>query len=418
MKQKSRRRLTWVASGSLALLLLGLGVWFYFARQHLLTWQFLAHVVQLEASEIDQTSIQPLGWSLAILGRDDEVRALDIHPQFKRSPSSLDENQLNLQVVPWKDAIQQIATEHRLVMIMEDHFFSKHREFIGATLPEFKDAGFTHYAAEAIGPLDLSLTERGYPINRTGLYTSDPQFGNVLRKAIELRFTLVGYDFDATSHENREEYAASRLADILNESKECRMVVHAGHAHVLKYETEYGGRWLAARLWDKTAIEPFTIWQWSGHHDAYDYEEIIRVLTESGTVLNEPVLLMPPPGQESGLKDSPYGQAKVDAIVIHPPDHSVAPADRTVLFPEHMQRITGRWVSGCWPVVVSAYPRGEPVEAIPFDQVMLRQNESEFALWIPEGTEYEIRVFSTAGELDTHAGTDREMLTISPANEE
>ncbi len=107
-------------------------------------------------------------------------------------------------------------------------------------------------------------------------------------------------------------------------------------------------------MWEKTGIEPFTIWQWSRQYDAHDYEMIVSVLQARGIKFNQPMLLMPPPALDSGLQDSPYRLASVDAIVLHPPDHSVAPAKRTVLFSDAMQQLAGRWTANEWPVVVSA----------------------------------------------------------------
>src|SRR6185369_16056339 len=188
---------------------------------------------------------------------------------------------------------------------------------------------------------------------------------------------------------------------------------HAGHAHVLKFVTKHGERWLAARLWDKTGIEPFTIWQWSSQRDAHDYAEIVRIIKDQGASFDEPLLLMPPPPDDCGLRDSPYGLARVDAIVLHPPDDSAAPGKRTVLFPDGMQRIAGVWNGNEWPVVLCAYRKGEPVEAIALDQVMLRPKESDFVLWIPASTEYEIRVFQRGGLLKSHVAFEGKSLSVS-----
>ena len=414
-----KRRIRWMAAALLATFaLLAAAAWHFFQSRQMATWQFLAHVVQVEAAGIDEQSVQELGWSLAILGRDDEVRTMDFHPQFEQPPSTVDVDRLELNVVSWKEGLERIAAEHRIVMIMEDHFVSKHREFIGATLPVFRDAGFTHYAAEAIGPADTSLAEGGYPTSATGLYTSDPKFGNALRRALELKFVVVGYDFWFSSHEEREESAAARLAQIVRDDSERKLLVHAGHAHVLKYDTgsASGGRWLAARLWGKTGIEPFTIWQWSRAHGAHDYEQIVTALESRGVPLEEPVLLMPPPAADVGIQDSPYGLAQVDAIVIHPPDESVAPAERTVLFPEAMRKVAGRWTGDRWPVVVAACRRGEPVDAVPLDQVMLRRDEAGFVLWVPNGIEYEIRVFDRDGVLDSRLEVDTGHISVAPTN--
>lgn len=413
LDRMKRRRTRWIVFASLAaILLVVLGGWPRFSTQRLGPWQFLVQVEQVEQSGVDQTSVQPLGWSLAILGRDDEVRQLDFHPQFELPPSTVDAEQLELTVVPWKEGIADIAANHRIVMIMEDHFSSKHREFVGATLSAFKDAGFTHYAVEAIGRFDTSLAQRGYPTSRTGFYTSDPQFGNALRRALELNLTTLGYDFRASTPAGREEFAATELARLFRNDTETKLLVHAGHAHVLKHETEYGEHWLASRLWDKTGIEPFTIWQWSSNHDAHDYEAIVRVLKARGVRFDEPLLLMPPPSIGCGLQDAPYGLARVDAMVLHPPDQSVAPAKRTVLFPDAMQQVAGRWTATKWPVVVSAYRHGEPINAIPLDQVMLRQDEADFVLWIPDGVEYEIRVFDCNGLLNSRVDPDAGCISV------
>jgi len=404
---KRRRILKWALVSVIVSMMVATAGWYWFSSRHFEPWQFLAHVVQLEQSGVDPMALQNLGSTLAILGRDDEVRRLDFHPQFPHPPSRVKVAQLELNAIPWKDAIETIAGQHRIVMVMEDHFSSKHREFIGATLPLFHAAGFTHYAAEAIGPVDQSLMRRGYPSSMTGLYTSDPRFGNAIRQALQLNLHVLGYDFRPFTHDGREEFAATELAKCFRDAPDVRMVVHAGYSHVLKFKTDNGERWLAARLWEQTGIEPFTIWQWSAMHDAADYDRLVHIVKEKGVSMKEPLLLMPPPGGDCGLQDSPYGLAKVDAIVLHPPDRSVAPSDRTVLFPDRMQQIDGHWTGEDWPVVISAYKKGEPASAIPLDQVMLRENESRFRLWIPTGTDPEIRVFNRHGLL-------KSLVTSSP----
>lgn len=408
VKSKWRRRIRWGAIVIFGLLILATGViWRVWSNRHVAQWQLLHHVIQIENEGVDERSVQPLGWNLAILGRDDEIRHLDFHPQFDLPPLEVDTRRLELNVVPWRDGLKQIAAEHRIVMIMEDHFVSKHREMIGATLPTFRDAGFTHFAAEAIGESGALLSSRGYPAVRTGYYTSDPQFGNALRRALDLEFEVRGYDFRPFTHEGREEFAASELAKLFKDNSQTRLIVHAGFAHVLKHETDLGQRWLASVLWDKTGIEPFTIWQWSAMRDGHEYRVVANAVDDLGD-FNEPVLLMPPPNTDCGLRDVP----RVDAILVHPPDQSVAPAGRTVLFPDEMQRVEGKWLTKQWPVVIAAYNNGEPTTAIPLDQVMMRDNEQDFVLWIPASTKYDIVVFDQNGRLDSIAENDRDSLLL------
>lgn len=405
---KWRRRIRRGAVVFLAiLLLLTAMIWRAWSSRHVAQWQMLHNVVQIEEDDVVDRDIQLLGWNLAILGRDDEVRRMDFHPQFELPPLDVDAQQLELDALPWRNALKQIAEEHRIVMIMEDHFVSKHREMIGALLPTFRDADFTHYAAEAIAESAESLKTRGYPVAKTGYYTSDPQFGNVIRQAIDLQFEVLGYDFRPFTHEGREEFAATTLANLLSGDPKAKLVVHAGHAHVFKHKTDLGQRWLASILWEKTGIEPFTIWQWSEMHDGHEYHVIADALAELGD-FDEPVLLMPPPTKKSGLRNVP----DVDAILVHPPDQSAAPDDRTVLFPVAMHRVSGRWLTKRWPVVIAAYKNGEPTTAIPLDQVMMRDSEQDFVLWIPASTNYDIVVFDQNGLLDSSTENDRDSVLV------
>src|SRR3954467_2477641 len=97
----------------------------------------------------------------------------------------------------------------------------------------------------------------------------------------------------------REEYAATKLAALFENNAETKLLVHAGFSHVLKYKTRLSERWLASLLWEKTGIEPFTIWQWSSQLDAHDYDKIVGVLKARGVSFDEPVFLMPPPASDS-----------------------------------------------------------------------------------------------------------------------
>ncbi len=96
-----RRRIRWIALTLLATILLVAAVGYrLFPRYGLKPWQHLALFEQIEHAGVDKASIQPLGWSLAILGRDDEVRTMDFHPQFESPRSTVAAEDLKLTVVP------------------------------------------------------------------------------------------------------------------------------------------------------------------------------------------------------------------------------------------------------------------------------------------------------------------------------
>jgi hypothetical protein len=81
-----------------------------------------------------------------------------------------------------------------------------------------------------------------------------------------------------------------------------------------------------------------------------------------------------------------------------------------------MQRLNGVWTGNAWPVVVCAYKQGESIDAIALDQVMLRQGETRFVLWIPEETKYQIRVFNRLGSLNSRLNSADMSFSVSLEN--
>jgi len=285
------------------------------------------------------------------------------------------------------------------VVIMEAHTISEHRAWIEQTLPFFRAAAFTHYFAETINESGSTLRSRGYPTFGTGFYTADPRFGNLVRTAIHLGFELGGYDLFEPDFDRREAYQATTLAAQFSSRPDARMVVHAGHGHVFKHETQYVGRYMAARLWEKTGSEPFTIWQMSNQLPNDVYRTLIRQIGP----ISEPVLLIPPPRDVSTtLFPESSVHPAVDAIVLHPPRLGREPADRRGAFANQMTRVPGVWLGRQWPVVIAAIPTGEPDTAIALDQVMLRPGENDFELWVPSA-DYRVRVWGLNGPLEVSA---------------
>jgi hypothetical protein len=243
------------------------------------------------------------------------------------------------------------------------------------------------------------LKSRGYPTTKTGYYTNDPRFGNLVRTAIRLGFEIDGYDLADNHFDRREEYQAATIAERFNSRPNTMMVVHAGHGHVFKHEVRNVGRYMASRLREKTGVEPFTIWQLSNQLPNAVYPTLIRQLGP----ITEPVMLVPPPKQvtEALFPESPV-QPAVDAIVIHPPRIGQEPTDRRTAFTDRTTRVPGVWQGNQWPVVIAAIPDGEPDNATALDQIMLRRGETEFELWVPP-TNYTIRVWNLDGPLSVSA---------------
>ncbi|WP_165073738.1 hypothetical protein [Paludisphaera rhizosphaerae] len=365
----------------------------------------MRRIVLLEqaADRNDWAERQELSTSLAILGRPREAREIPTRPdavlQDLVDPSDVSDSPPTLVATPWREAVARIAAERRLVLIMEAHNISEHRAWIEQTLGPLREAGFSRYCAEALAEPGTALKARGYSTSRTGVYSLDPRFGNLLRTALRLGYEVDGYDFAGGDFDTREEYQADELARRFASPPDVKMVVHAGHGHVFKHEVRNVGRYMAARLWSKTGVEPFTIWQLSNESPNDVYRGLIRRL---GPIV-EPVVLAPPPRDVSeALFPESSVHPAVDAVVVHPPRIGREPTDRRGAFANQATRVAGVWRGGRWPVVIAVVPAGEPDDAVALDQVMLRPGETDFELWIPQAS-YTLRAWGLEGPLDAGA---------------
>jgi hypothetical protein len=361
----------------------------------------LQQVVQLESmlETSGRNDRQELSFLLAVFGRGGESQAFSTrHAQpYGRDEQAAegvtDPAKITSAAVPWRQAVREIAAKERIVIIMEAHNATEHREWIEQTLPIFHKAGFRHYASEALFENGTALRSRGFPVEATGYYVADPRFGNLLRRALALEYSIHEYEAHlASDPQDREEQQARALASIVAANPSGKLLVHAGLSHVFKKPQPGFGRWMAARLWDLTGIEPYCIYQAYDNYDSPRYRQVVALAGAT----EEPRLLIPPP---SGLRDPQFADVPigaVDAIVIHPAIGGKPPTSRKPTFTEGMTRVPARWLEDEWPVVVGAYRPGEPADAIALDQVLLRQGESDFELWIPDG-QHELRVTSTMG---------------------
>jgi hypothetical protein len=384
----------------------------------------LQQVLQLEA-DLDSSGPferQELSFWLGVFGRGSEAQAFSTHSakphdRDRRSMEvSLDwEHDISSTAFAWRDAISEIAARERIVIIMEGHNATQHREWIEQTLPIFRKAGFRHYAAEALGEAGEALKARGYPVEMTGYYVPDPRFGNLLRRAIELDFAIHEYEA-LLAHDipQREEEQAQSLANIIAINPGCKMVIHAGYAHAFKQPVSGTGpgtgKWMAARLWEKTGIEPYCIYQSLEEYDSPDYPRLV----ELAGATDEPKMLIPLPVRLPDPQFAGIPAGAIDALVIHPLCKGDPPAARKPVFSSDKIQISGRWQESEWPIVVGAYRTGEPVDAIALDQVLLRHGESKFELWIPPRP-YELRVTSTSGVVDIDVKQDQNEFQLRRA---
>ena len=395
------RKSRWIIVGVMAISLVGLAVVARKSVRELSASSLLHAIVRIEQQgAADPGAMQELSVMLANCGREADAESVSNPIVSSGGDSALPGTRSRpidvskFQAFPWRETLTEIANRERLIVIMEAHNAPKHRRWIEQTLSILQSAGFRDYAAEALSESGRSLEQRGYPVSLTGFYVSDPHFGNVLRTAIDLDFDLHAYEASGSNFYQREYEQAANLAKLFSENPKLKLVVHAGYGHVFKTPDDTGQKLMAGHLWKMTGIEPYCIWQ--TYHSPEEGEA--RQLAELLDTASEPMMLAPVP---SGLSDPQFQfpPGAVDAIVVHPPSFG-EPGQRVHSFKAARQRVAGVWNGSEWPVLVGAFKKGESADSIALDQVMLREREKDFVLWVPSD-DYEIHIFGLKGRINS-----------------
>jgi hypothetical protein len=198
-------------------------------------------------------------------------KAVEIYPVISRAATitALAKEQRMPRFVDAATAIAAMAKDRRAVFINENHGSPITRLLPLELLPKLRAQGFQYLALEtlnrgeasnAYGCVDLvdrDLCQRGYALDnvRTGIYSHDPVYGVLIRRALSLGFRLVAYDvFDAVDDQARDAGEARNLANVYKNDPSAKMMVVAGEDHVAKVDAN-----MAAVFKRITQIDPLSI---------------------------------------------------------------------------------------------------------------------------------------------------------------
>src|SRR5690606_24070379 len=154
--------------------------------------------------------------------------------------------------------IKSLASQSKVVMLNECHWCPSHRIMAQKLLKPLKEQGYKYLAIEAVAENEDSLiNENSYPLRSSGYYTKEPYFGLFIRKAKELGYTIISYDYGFSSHEDREELQARNIAEIYKKDPEAKIFIFAGFSHIT--EGDATKKWMAEYFKEITGIDPLTI---------------------------------------------------------------------------------------------------------------------------------------------------------------
>lgn len=351
-------------------------------------------------------------WVRAMVG--DAAGALALEPPGDRPRPAPPREFDSLVPVPAVAAILEAARDRRVVMVNEAHHVPQNRVLTLELLRGLRDAGYRYLAVEALGlESGEALARDGHAVLSTGLYTREPVFGQLVREALRLGYTLVPYDTypvgcrPTPEDPNRcgtlrDSMAAENIhARTFARDPAARVLVHVGYSHVVKVPRQGGTKWLGWWL-ERRGLAPLTIDQTEmRERGAPELEPAEYRRAEALGWLTAPVVLHTPDG--GWYRSSAEGFGGVDMQVFTPrastlhgrPAWLFTRAGRSpvALGPELLRHIPRDGE----PVLVQAFAAGEGTNAIPVDQFVAR-DASVPALALPPGR-YRIVITGRAGEV-------------------
>ena len=164
---------------------------------------------------------------------------------------------------PANDYIIQQAAKTSIVIINEAHHQPMHRVFATSLLPALKKLGYTYLGIETLDAKDSDLNYRGYPLVSSGYYSKEPCFGNFIRTALALGFTVFPYEASAEAQkrgENRDAVEAANIMQVWNKHPKGKYLIYCGYDHAIEDSTHnFMVLPMAGRVKLATGIDPFTI---------------------------------------------------------------------------------------------------------------------------------------------------------------
>ncbi len=280
-----------------------------------------------------------------------------------------------------REVIISEAKENRIVIINEAHHSSKHRVFTKQLLNDLYINGYRHLGLEALGNganLDSLLNRRKYPIQNSGYYTKDPQFGNLIREALRIGFHVFAYeDTFSNNGKEREITQAKNVQKVISKFPDEKILLHCGFDHALEGRHRSWRKAMAARIKEFTGIDPLTI-----NQVVYDEKSSPKFNHPLMKALNvkEPTVLI-----DENDKPIRYyrGDSWNDVFVIHP---NTKFNENKAVWIEKPTKINLSTFKIAYPIIVLAYLKNEDFSnAIPVDISELKDENDTCILNLEKG---------------------------------
>lgn len=315
----------------------------------------------------------------------------DAHKYFSLIPSSfkgtkLDENKKILdeyKPVSVLKMIEKIGDENQAIFINEAHHVPQTRIMSNLFLETLYKKGFRYFLAESLNEKDTELNNRKYPIMfKTGYYINEPLYGDIIRQALKIGFTVIPYEHsqNATFNERELGQAKNIIDRVLKKDPKGKLIVHAGYGHITEVEPVPGFKLMAYYFKEMSGIDPYTIEQTNMREHADDY--MLYEYINQKYSIKEPVMLVNKNNQIWNKNTNYY-----DSLIISPTTKYIhnRPDWLTLNTKKQYFQIPLNDITIPAPFAVKANLLSESIDSVPVDQLEVQNKNSENYLVLYKG---------------------------------
>ena len=300
-------------------------------------------------------------------------------------PSLSDEERahfLSFHPINARDFILQRAKDEKIIMINEAHHQPLHRVFTTSLLQDLYNQGYRFLGLETLAHEDTLLNERKYPLLSSGYYTQEPQFGNLVREALQIGYKLFPYETQVWGDgREREIQQAKNIQQMIEAHPESKFLIHCGFEHINEMAGLSGWeKAMAGRVKQYTGIDPFTINQeiLTEHYQPEKENPFFKIadtLSEASVSVNS----------AGDLFRGGPGDERFDVRLFHPRTTYVSGRPTWLLMygKRKIYNLDPDTISIIYPVMIKAYRGGESDEAVPVDVVEWQNYSDQKALVFP-----------------------------------
>lgn len=352
----------------------------------------------LENTDELSSGYQKAAYELSFIGAYKELlKTWDLYSDVKAESLGKEDSIIFLKFKP-VNAVETLIKKYgneKAIFINEAHHIPLHRRFVLDLLEGLYNNGFRYFGAESLNHDDTLLNSRGYPVLNSGFYTNEPVYGQLIREAINIGYTVFPYERKAYAEmdsagnvtwfgmeKDREQEQAKNVAEIFSHDPDAKVLILAGFAHIYENkETRIAGNQaMAVHFKGITGIDPITIDQvemTEKSDQAFENPYYrMREMEKSSLFIDD----------EENIFKEPKMSNKVDIQIFHPRTKYINNRPDWLLFSDKkFFKIDKTEIDLIPPFLIKAFDKNEGVEAVPVDVVEVTNNDQEIYLVLPPG---------------------------------